>query len=105
MTNVYKSYDVILLDDEYCIEYNFKDASFGEYERVNFIVNCPFCSTSIARCLYNEREIKDDENNIPALLEEHLRQKHSEQFLVIKNKKTIAKKNLIQFTLTKRIVL
>ncbi len=104
----FKALDIILIDDEYSINYFIEDETSNIFPKKHIYIKCPFCSKKIREYL----GLSGDADNLlnsgsyePVAFESHLREAHNENFLAIKNKSFNKANNSIKFTLTKKIVL
>jgi hypothetical protein len=103
----YKTSDIILIDDEYCVGCNFYDKT-NIFTRWYVDTQCPFCDVNITECLefvsdYNSRTVNNKIDLI--IFFKHLRKSHSENFITIKNIESDMKKEIIKFTLVKKVIL
>lgn len=102
---VYKSGDIILLDDEYCL-------SCDIYTQTNIFtktfvkVYCPHCNEEINECV-GASDIScvpdNDKTDVLTTIYQHLRVKHSNEFVAIKNNSFNWKTKIAKFTLVKKI--
>lgn len=109
-TNVnkkYKSGDIILIDDEYCLKCDF-------YVKTNIFTKwfvktqCPLCDENITECLgleqyFNERTSNNNVNLTK--LFSHIRKSHTDDLVCIKNISSDVKKEIVKFTLKKKVIL
>ena len=96
-----------MIDDEYCIGCEF-------YEKTNIFTRwyvntrCPFCDEYIVECLgfesyYYARKANNKIDLI--VLFNHLRKSHNENFISIKKIDPDMKKEIVKFTLVKKVIL
>lgn len=103
----YKVGDIILVDDNYCLNCDFR-TNKEIFLRYIVETKCPFCDEKIIDWLgFKEHfEHKTANNNIyMTQLFLHLRKEHKDEFIEIKNIKGDYEKELIKFTLVKKVVL
>lgn len=103
----YKTSDIILIDDEHCIKCDFYDST-DIFTRWYVETKCPFCHTNIIECLgfVSDRKARTSNNKIDLIkFFEHLRNSHNENFISIKNIKSNVKKEIVKFTLVKKVIL
>lgn len=103
----YKTYDIILIDDEYCIGCEFYNKT-NVFTRLYIKTQCPFCDENITECLgfasdYNSRTLNNQFDLI--IFFKHLRKSHQDNFIAIKNIKSDMKKEIIKFSLVKKVIL
>lgn len=102
----YKTSDIILIDDEYCVRCDFYDST-NIFTRWYVETKCPFCHINIVECLGFATDYKArTSNNKIDLIKffEHLRKSHNENFISIKNIESDMKKEIVKFTLVKEIL-
>jgi hypothetical protein len=95
-----------MIDDEYCIRCNFYDET-NIFTRYYIEIICPFCDENIIECLgfssdYNER-IANNKIDLMNFFK-HLRNLHCDNFISIKNIDSDVKKEIVKFTLVKKVI-
>ena len=103
----YKTSDIILIDDEYCIKCEFYDKT-NIFTRWYVNTRCTFCDKDIVECLgfgsdYNA--IKASNKIDLTVFFNHLRKSHNENFISIKNIDSDMKKEIVKFSLVKKVIL
>ena len=103
----YKTSDIILIGDEYCIGCEFYDKT-NIFTRWYVDTKCPFCDENIVECLGFESDCfeRKANNKIDLIVFfKHLRKSHNENFISIKNIDSDMKKEIVKFTLVKKVIL
>lgn len=102
---IYKSNDMILIDDKYTIEYDIFSKR-NIFIRHYVEMNCSFCEKEI--CQYIGMDLDTDPEDIkffPLELKNHLKKKHSDEFVCIKKLSINKKKQKCKLILKKKIIL
>jgi len=89
------------------VRYDFYDST-NIFTRLYIKTKYPFCHTNITECLcfVSDYEAITSNNKIDLIkFFEHLRKSHNDNFISMKNIESDMKKEIVKFTLVKKVIL
>lgn len=105
LTKIYKSGDIILIEDNYIIGYNIL-SKINIFTRHYVKMNCQYCKKEIYQLICNNCD-RDPEsiNFTPDILINHIRKLHSDEFIAVKKSTIDLTNKICELTLIKKVLL